>query len=107
MVFSSFVFLWVFFPIVLIGAFLSKKRGSNLFLLVMSLLFYAWGEPKYIFLLLFSITLNYCSGLLMSKIQEQPSRKLLTALAVAANLTMLGYFKYFNFSNSEKFFTMI
>ena len=97
MVFSSFVFLWVFFPIVLIGAFLSKKRGSNLFLLVMSLLFYAWGEPKYIFLLLFSITLNYCSGLLMSKIQEQPSRKLLTALAVAANLTMLGYFKYYNF----------
>ena len=93
MVFSSFVFLWIFLPIVLVGAFLTKKRGSNLFLLAMSLLFYAWGEPKYIVLLLFSITLNYCSGLLMSTIQKRSLRKLLTIFTVAANLLMLGYFK--------------
>ena len=93
MVFSSFVFLWIFLPIVLVGAFLTKKRGSNLFLLAMSLLFYAWGEPKYIVLLLFSITLNYCSGLLMDKMQKRSLRKLLTIFTVAANLLMLGYFK--------------
>ncbi len=97
MVFSSFVFLWIFLPIVLIGAFLTKKRGSNLFLLAMSLLFYAWGEPKYIVLLLISITLNYYSGLLLSKTAKPSLRTLLTALTVAANLLMLGYFKYFNF----------
>ena len=97
MVFSSFVFLWIFLPVVLVGAFLTKKRGSSLFLLAMSLLFYAWGEPKYIVLLLFSITLNYFSGLLISKIQEKPSRKLLIAFTITANLLMLGYFKYFNF----------
>ena len=97
MVFSSFVFLWIFLPIVLIGAFLTKKRGSNFFLLAMSLLFYAWGEPKYIVLLLVSITLNFCSGLLISKIQKRPLRKLLTIFTVAANLLMLGYFKYYNF----------
>ena len=97
MVFSSFPFLWIFLPIILIGAILTQKKGSNLFLLVISLLFYAWGEPKYIVLLLFSITLNYCAGLLISSISGRLLKKLVTAAAILLDLGMLGYFKYFNF----------
>ena len=97
MVFSSFPFLWIFLPIVLIGAMLTQKKGSNLFLLAMSLVFYAWGEPKYIVLLLFSITINYCAGLLIERISGQLWKKIVTAAAVLLDLGLLGYFKYFNF----------
>ena len=97
MVFSSFPFLWIFLPIVLTGAILTHKKGSNLFLLVMSLLFYAWGEPKYIVLLLLTITLNYTFGLLIDRQSKTRHRKLLTAITVTGNLLLLAYFKYFNF----------
>ena len=75
MVFSSFPFLWIFLPIVLFGGLLTGKKGGNLFLLVMSLIFYAWGEPKYIVLLLFSITLNYISGLLIASQRDGRKQK--------------------------------
>ena len=97
MVFSSFPFLWIFLPIVLIGTVLTQKRGGNLFLLAMSLLFYAWGEPKYIVLLLLSIAMNYGCGLLIDKAQKGIVRKLLTAAGIVLNLLLLGYFKYYNF----------
>ena len=97
MVFSSFPFLWIFLPIVLTGAILTQKKGSNLFLLVMSLLSYAWGEPKYIVLLLLTISLNYACGLLIDRQNNTRQRKLLTAIAVTGNVLLLGYFKYFNF----------
>ena len=97
MVFSSFPFLWIFLPVVLIGGFLTRKKGSNVFLLVMSLFFYAWGEPKFIVLLLFSITVNYCAGLLTERFPEKRFRKIVTAAAVAVDFALLGYFKYFNF----------
>ncbi len=97
MVFSSFPFLWIFLPIVLIGGFVTQKRGGNIFLLIMSLIFYAWGEPKFIVLLLFSITMNFCTGLLMERMENQTQRKLLLTAAVMINLGLLGYFKYFNF----------
>ena len=97
MVFSSFPFLWIFLPIILIGAMLTQKKGSNLFLLVISLLFYAWGEPKYIILLLFSITVNYCAGLLIDSLSGKIPKKAVTAAAIMLDLGLLGYFKYFNF----------
>ena len=97
MVFSSFPFLWIFLPIVLTGGFLLKGKIQNLFLLGMSLIFYAWGEPKYIVLLLFSITLNYICGLLLHAVETKWQKRLLLLMAAAANLLLLGYFKYFNF----------
>ena len=97
MVFSSFPFLWIFLPLVLTGAVLTRKRDNSLFLLAASLIFYAWGEPKFIVLLLLSVTLNYFAGLLLDKAAGQLYRKFLTASAVTANLVLLGYFKYFNF----------
>ncbi len=97
MVFSSFPFLWIFLPLVLIGTLLTRKRGNNLFLLAASLIFYAWGEPKYVLLLLLSITLNYFCGLLLERMKGTPFRGLTLAAAVVINLALLGYFKYFNF----------
>ena len=97
MIFSSFVFLWIFLPIVLIGAFLTQKKSSNLFLLAVSLFFYAWGEPKYIVLLIFSITLNYIGGLLLDKAGGSICKKSIAAITIICNLLLLGYFKYFNF----------
>ena len=103
MVFSSFPFLWIFLPIVLTGAILTQKKGSNLFLLVMSLLFYAWGEPKYIVLLLLTISLNYAFGLLIDRQNNTRRRKLLTAIAVTGNVLLLGYFKYFKIIKKFKY----
>ena len=97
MVFSSFTFLWIFLPVVLIGSLLTQKKGSNLFLLTASLFFYAWGEPKYIVLLLFSITLNYLGGLVLNRCRNLILRKCILAAVIAADLGLLGYFKYFNF----------
>lgn len=84
-------------PITLVGAFLTQKKGSNLFLLLMSLLFYAWGEPKYIVLLILSISMNYVCGLLLTNISKEQYRKALTTVVIILNLLLLGYLKYFNF----------
>ena len=59
MVFSSIVFLFTFLPVVLILYFLVPKAAKNVILLIASLIFYAWGEPVYVFLMLLSILLNY------------------------------------------------
>ena len=97
MVFSSFPFLWIFLPLVLTGAVLTRKRDNSLFLLAASLIFYAWGEPKYVILLLFSVTLNYLAGLLLAGTHRPVHRTAVAAAAVTADLLLLGYFKYFNF----------
>ena len=90
------VFLWVFLPVVIVGNLLLHKTAyQNYFLLAASLLFYAWGEPKFILMLLFSIAMNYCFGLL---IDRYPEKKLFfLILDVVGNLGILGYFKYANF----------
>ncbi len=102
MVFSSILFLWALFPVILVIYYLPLPRSKaehrlkfqNFMLVVFSLFFYAWGEPKYIFLMLFSVLINFSFGLL---IEQKKQKSLLLALCVAANLLLLGYFKYFNF----------
>ena len=96
MVFSSLVFLWIFLPVVFVLCLIIPGiRGKNLLLLFASLFFYAWGEPVYLFLLLFSILLNWCFGLLMERKEEQ--KKLYMILALSADLLLLCFFKYTNF----------
>lgn len=95
MVFSSMVFLWIFLPAVLAGYFLCPRPAKNLLLVFFSLLFYAWGEPKYITLMILSVTVNYVSGRLIGALPDR--KKLVLFLCVAVNLLLLGYFKYFNF----------
>ena len=71
MVFSSLIFLWIFLPIIFIGYFLIQDRLKNIFLLIGSLIFYAWGEPKYIFLMLCLIFINYGIGILIDRFEKR------------------------------------
>lgn len=70
MVFSSLVFLWIFLPLCIIGYYLIRKEYRNTLLLVASLIFYAWGEPIYILLMLLSILVNFFLGLWMEKCKK-------------------------------------
>ena len=96
MVFSSAVFLFLFLPIVFIMNFFIKKGTSNLFLLLSSLFFYAWGEPYLVLLMVFSIVINFLAGLLISN-SEGNIRKAFLVAGVALNLAFLGYYKYSGF----------
>ena len=98
MVFSSTIFLCIYLPLVLLGYYICPKKGRNLFLLIVSLAFYAWGEPKYVFLMIFSILVNYVFGRLMDKNRGNGKRlKLMLVLSVVIDLGLLGFFKYTDF----------
>lgn len=97
MVFSSFVFLIYFLPITVLGYYLMPGKGKNLWLLLASLIFYAWGEPKYIILMLISILINYGLGLLIEKENSQAGRKAWMIFSVIYNLGILVWFKYLHF----------
>ncbi|MEO2076867.1 MAG: MBOAT family O-acyltransferase [Bacillus sp. (in: firmicutes)] len=108
MVFSNLVFLFIFLPLVLVSYFLIRKELRNYLLLAFSLVFYAWGEPKYVVIMIFSIVLNYVFGYLVHLFRDQKSlNKIILSLAVAANLLVLGYYKYINFliDNINKLFS--
>lgn len=96
MVFSEPTFLFLFLPFVLILYFVFGEGVRNLFLLAASLFFYAWGEEIYVLVLLTSIAINYATGMGMDSSKGQ-ARKAVFVLGIAANLLLLGYFKYFGF----------
>lgn len=75
MVFSSLLFLFRFLPAVLILYFIVPKRFRNLVLLLVSLIFYAWGEPKYVFLMLFSILITYLGGFMVDRFRSSGDEK--------------------------------
>ena len=98
MVFSSLIFLCIFLPIMIIGYYALPKKCRNVFLLLGSLFFYAWGEPKYIFLMLASIVGNYLFGILIhyGAVKENISlKKIVLAVTIIFNIGLLIYFKYF------------
>lgn len=94
MVFSSAIFLFFFFPLVFFFYFLVPFRWKNTILLLFSLLFYAWGEPKYIVLMIFSILLNYFFGIGLDHAGSLFRKKLVLTLSIVINLAILCYFKY-------------
>lgn len=94
MLFSSMIFLWAFLPIVLISYYLVKEEYRNYVLIVASIIFYAWGEPLYIFLMLFSIGCNYLFGILLSREEKIGRRKIILGLCIVINIGLLWYFKY-------------
>lgn len=98
MVFSSTVFLFAFLPIALAGYYILPKRFHNGFLTIVSLLFYAWGEPKFVLVMLASILANYAFGLLVVRKQEPRYQKGILTLMVVTNLSLLFVFKYLNFT---------
>mgnify|MGYP002767427904 CR=1 FL=1 len=98
MVFSSIPFLYYFLPAVLIIYFIAPKQLKNAVLLLSSLVFYAWGEPKYVFLMLVSIACGYIFGLLIEKSRSSAKKaKLFLGISVAISLGFLLYFKYTDF----------
>lgn len=103
MVFSTIIFLCAFLPITIIGYYLMPGRGKNIFLLLCSLLFYAWGEPVYVFVMLASIVCNYAFGMAIGRFRKKRKPWLIGALAV--NLGILCVFKYTGFivANVGKF----
>ena len=95
MVFSSLVFIFLFLPVVLIFYYLLDDRLKNLVLLIASLFFYAWGEPKYVFLMIVSIILNYIFGLKV--VSNNRRKKFWLISSVVFNILLLIVFKYSNF----------
>ena len=93
MVFSSISFLYYFLPIVLLFYFIVPSKFKNVVLLIFSLLFYFYGEPKYIWVLILSCVINYIFGLII----EKHHKKIYLILDIAFNLLLLCYFKYTNF----------
>ena len=104
MLFSSAIFVLVFLPVVFFANLLitrlvhyPKNIGlSNMFLLLASLFFYAWGEPVYVLLMIFSILFNWITGILIGR-SEGGKRTLYLTIGVICNLALLGHFKYTGF----------
>ena len=97
MLFSSIPFLYYFLPAVFILYFLTPKALKNTVLLVSSLIFYGWGEPKYLFLMMATILTFYGCGLAIGKAQSQKGKKFWLILSVVIGLGLLGIFKYADF----------
>src|SRR5574344_1088884 len=95
MVFSSIPFIFFFLPIFLIIYYLIPFKLKNYVLLVFSLIFYAWGEPVYVLLMLFSCFLNYYSGILINKYATK--KKIILIISIVLNLGILGFYKYSGF----------
>jgi alginate O-acetyltransferase complex protein AlgI len=97
-VFSSLVFLFQFLPITLILYFLSpNKTYRNLVLIISSLFFYAWGEPVWVTLLIFTSFFDYFNGLTISKFRGRWQSKFALAASIMVNLGILFFFKYSEF----------
>ena len=98
MVFSSLPFLFVYLPLTLLLYVLAPLRWRNFVLLVVSLLFYGWGEPIYIWIMVLSILIDYTHGLLVDKYRERDKlARWFVAESVIFNLLLLGFFKYWDF----------
>ena len=95
MVFSSLSFLTLFLPLTLAAYYISPRRARNAVLFAVSLVFYAWGEPVYVLLMLFSALSDYAHGLLLEKWDGRPGlRRAALVSSVCINLGLLGFFKY-------------
>ncbi len=97
MLFSSIPFLYYFLPVVLFLYFIVPKGMKNAVLLSASLIFYAWGEPKYLILMLVSIICGYVFGILIGKYRLDRLGKVFFTLSAFISIAMLGYFKYADF----------
>ena len=95
MLFSTMTFVFMFLPIVLVLYLAAKKELHNPILLISSIIFYAWGEPKYLAIMLLTILINWLGAIGVDKFKNH--KKLVLAFTIIANLGFLIYFKYFNF----------
>ena len=101
MLFSSIEFLYYFLPIVIIGYFLLPKQLRNGWLLAVSMVFYAWGEPKLVTVMLASIVLNWLWGIGIGRSKTQTGKRIFLILSCLTCLGLLGWFKYADFAISN------
>ena len=95
MIFADLIFLYLFLPANLLLYYFSGSRSwRNGILVIFSLLFYAWGEPVYLLLLLFSVGLNYLYGRVIELLRGTPQAGLALAVILFIDLGLLGVFKY-------------
>ena len=94
MIFSSLNFLFIFLPVVLILYYVVPFRVKNFVLLIASIVFYAWGEPVYVILMVLNIAFNYVAGRQFERLKGKRERKRQLVLSVTVNLLLLGFFKY-------------
>lgn len=98
MLFSSIVFLFYFLPVVLLLYFVLPKKARNPVLLIASFVFYSWGEPVYVFLMLFSALFNYAMAIDIRREQlHGKSGRGTLVFTIVMNLFILGFFKYYGF----------
>ena len=97
MVFSSITFLFYFLPLVLFCYYLVPYKLKNFILLIFSLIFYAYGEPIYIFIMLFSCVVDYINALIIDKYRNTYKAKLALIFSIIINLSLLAFFKYSDF----------
>ena len=98
MVFSSILFMFVYLPVVLAVYYIVPWKWRNPWLFFVNLIFYGWGEPVYIVLMLFSIVVNYITGIFVGKYRDdnKPKAKKFLVINIVINLALLMFFKYFN-----------
>ena len=101
MLFSSIPFLFYFLPLVLILYFLVPFRFKNAVLLLFSLIFYAWGEPKYVLLMIFTILLFFCCGLAIERCSQTKWKRIWLTVSIVLSVALLGIFKYADFAVSS------
>jgi len=101
MLFSSNIFIFAFLPLVLIIYYIINPKFRNVFLLIASLVFYGWGEPKFVFVMLLSIIMNYIFGLLVYHFRRKPIARLSVVLMLVFNLGIMFIYKYLNFAISN------
>ena len=105
MVFSSYLFLFYFLPVALLLYYAAPQRGRHLILTILSYIFYGWANPLFVLLLLVSTAIDYIAGLVIARhpavhaldARARPARVALVA-SICSNLSLLGFFKYFNFA---------
>ena len=100
MIFSSIFFIFAFLPITLILYYVVPFKAKNFVLLFFSLIFYAWGEPVYVILMLFSIIINYVSGLELEYyigLNDMRRAKIACIVTTVVDLSVLGFYKYYGF----------
>ena len=97
MVFSSILFMYIYLPAVLAVYYIVPSKWRNIWLFIVNLVFYGWGEPVYILLMLFSICVNYYNGRMIEKhrAKDKVARRFLIA-NIVINLALLMFFKYFD-----------
>ncbi|MCR4772322.1 MAG: MBOAT family protein [Oscillospiraceae bacterium] len=95
MVFSGLLFIFIYLPVTLAVYYLSPPKWRNAWLFAANLIFYGWGEPVYVLLMVFSVALNYASGLLIAAHRDRG--RAIVAVNTALNLALLIFFKYYDF----------